>query len=274
MSTPSWTHFDPARFERHMAMTTLAKGLLTAAVLVGWVASGLFVGTIGMVGLGLMLAGLFGWMIGNVVSNRTGQLALSAAHIAAADPASPDVENAIAKAMRRFTMYRTVRVMLYHQLAVLRHTRNEHHETVSICNALLALPTLGMTASLRTRLLLLLADSSLHRGDTATAWHAMNELAGRRLELLESMQLLQVQTRYELMCQYHQHVLRSLPNKVAVAELLPPMPCAALHRMFAHAADACGYANTARWLTERADLLMPDDDPQRIVTDLPGPTVV
>jgi len=274
VSSPSWTHFDPARFERHMATTTAAKAGLTGAVVVGWFASGLFVGTVGTAGLGLMLAGLFGWLIGNVVSNRTGRFAIAAAQMAAVDPASADLESTIAQGMRRFTMYRTVRVMLYHQLAVLRHTRDEHDETVAICQALLSLPNLGLSGSLRTRLLLLLGDSALHRGDRFTAWHALNDLAGRRLELIESMQMLTVQTRYELACAYHEQALRALPKKVAIAELLPPHASAEMHRMLARAAEQAGRANTAVWLSERADLLMPadhDHDTRRPIVDADPP---
>jgi len=140
---------------------------------------------------------------------------------------------------------------------VLRHVRNEHAEAVAICNAILSLPNLGMGGALRNRLLLILADSSLRMGDLATTWPALNELASRPLELTESLQLLEIQTRYEVTCGYDQQALGSLENKVATAELLPPSQCATMHRLLGDAADRCGYRHTSRWLHDRANLLTP-----------------
>ena len=258
MSGTAQAHFDPARFQRHMAATSLKRAVF-GAIAVGWVASFLFAGPAELVGLALMTAGLAGWVIGNTVSHRTGRLAVACAQLAATDPGSVELENTLAQAMQRFTMYRTVRVMLYHQLAVLRYTRREHAETVAICGALLGERDLALGGALRTRLLLLLADSSLHRRDVHAAWSALAQLSRCRLELLEQSHLLEVQTRYELMCGYHRRALNGLINKVAVADLLPPPASAEVHRMFAHAAHACARPNTAAWLNERADLLWPRD---------------
>ena len=270
MSTPSWAHFDPQRFDRQMAATRLAKVGLFGAVIGGWLLSGSFVGLLGLVGLILLMTGLAGWLLGNVVSNRTGRLVVSCAQMAAMNPASAEVETAIAQAMKRFTLYRTVRVMLYHQLAVLRHVRNEHAEAVAICHALLSLPNLGMGGSLRNRLLLILADSSLRLNDLPTTWHALSQLAGRPLELTESLQLLEIQTRYEILCGYDRQALQSLENKVATAELLPPMQCANVHRLLGDAAERCGHRQTSHWLHERAELMTPrhpDNAPPPIVAD-------
>jgi hypothetical protein len=102
---------------------------------------------------------------------------------------------------------------------------------------------------------LLLADVSVRRGDLATAYRMLVDLHRRPLELIELLQLIELQTRYELACGYDHAAIAHLQRKVDAAGIMPAPACAAMHVMLAHAAGRCGQTHAAEWLTGRATLM-------------------
>jgi len=254
LTEASGVQFDVRRLERQFAASSAVKGVLIALVLGGWLASFAPALARSLLPIGLMGAGLVGWLIANAASRRTARLAIRASQLAASGPLN-QLESTLDGALARFTLYRTVRVMLYHQLAVLRHRQRRFAESAQIAGVLLAQPNLGLSGGLRAKLLLLLGDASLHLRRLPTAWACLTELFDRDLDLTETMQLLEMQTRYEQACGYHGRMLEQLPGKVALAELMPAEACGSMHAMLAAAAKQRGHAATARWLADRTQLL-------------------
>lgn len=259
--TPPGNAFDAQRLERQwLAMRFLRIGLV-AVVAAGWFAASL--PGIGqtvwpMVVLG---AGLVGWLIANARSGATAREAIDSARRVIGGPATSELTEQIARVARRFTMYHAVRVMIYHQLAIVLHRQGRFDESSQVALALLALPGRSVDADTRHRLLMLLADACLRRGDLWGAYGALSDLHHSRLDLPGALQLLELQTRYQVMCGDRAAILDALTRKVAMSELMPPAVSAALHRSFGRAAHALGHAHTAKWLDDRAMLLWPSDDP-------------
>ena len=108
-------------------------------------------------------------------------------------------------------------------------------------------------------LLLLLVESSLRMGDLATAHAGLMELNRMQLSLIDRLQLLALQTRYEVACGYDTVALFDVDMKVRSAEMMPSPQCGALHAMLAGAAHRVGRANLAHWLRERATLFATED---------------
>jgi len=140
-------------------------------------------------------------------------------------------------------------------LATLRRRQGRLDDTASICFALLDDDRLRLGTGTRTKVRLLLLDTSLQRGDLHSAYSLLTALRGDRLQLVELMQLLEMQTRYESLCGFYRQSLQDLENKVRLAEAMPPHAAAAMHHMLAQAAEACRMPATARWLSRRAVLL-------------------
>jgi len=161
----------------------------------------------------------------------------------------------LARGLDRFTLYRSVRVMLYHHLAVLRHRQRRYGETMRICWALLSRPSHGLGDNVQRRVRLLLADACLHRGEPVHAHAALVPLYVEQLDLNDALQLLDLQTRYERMCGQASRMLHVAQRKVRLAELMPPEPAARIHRLLGEAAEMLNRPQTAAWLHERAALL-------------------
>lgn len=259
MAEPAPLFFDPARYEQQMAASAHVRRGLIALVVAGWLLS-IFTPLAATYWPALLLlAGLIGWLIANHVSSTTARYAMQTAQLAG-EGRLGELEHALAASINRFTLYRTIRLMLYHHLAMLRQQQKRYDEAAYICHTLLFGDDGDARSSLRTRLLLLLADASLHRNDLASAHTALHELSLSRLDLGELLQTVALQVRYEAACGMHGQSVASLARKVVLAELMPPHAGAQTHTLLGAAALAQGFEHTGNWLRERAQLLGADLD--------------
>ncbi|CAN0363210.1 unnamed protein product, partial [Ectocarpus sp. 4 AP-2014] len=139
----------------------------------------------------------------------------------------------------------------------LRHRQRRFDEAAEICYALLCEDLRGPAASVKPHLLLMLAESKLESRDPAGAYHALDALYHTRLSLVEALQRLALQTRYELMIGAHDSALHQGKRKIELAELMPLAQCGAMHAMLAYAAEQSGQTKIAAWLWERTKLISP-----------------
>ncbi|MCC7205379.1 MAG: hypothetical protein IT441_09895 [Phycisphaeraceae bacterium] len=268
---------DAARLQRELlrdATCWLGLVVLLAAVLFfggsmpdGW-------------GNAIFLALLGAWLLVNLGTARAArQLAAISAGIGVAPPvdepagedgltqtfASPPavpappppptaLEREIDAAVSRWPLPWALRIMLYHRLAVLRHRQGRFAEASAVCQAILSQP-MGKVGHLRGELLLIMAESRLRSGDAWGAYSALGELSRTRLGLMQHLQRLALQTRYELMTGRFDAALHRLEERVTLAELMPSEQGAAMHAMLATAAGRMGWKPVAEWLSRRAELL-------------------
>ncbi len=200
------------------------------------------------------------------------------------DPAA--AERLLATNLRRMPLSRPVRLMLYHRLATLRHNQHRFSETAAICHAVLTHyprsltqrdplstpafglgPTLnapGLGSHVRSHLLLMLVDSHLQNSDLVGAYLGLTELHRLPLNLIDLMQRVMLQTRYELATGHDHAALHNVQQKVRLAEIMPPAQCGIMHAMLALAAKRTHHTTLADWLHERATLLCPPQQLQSI----------
>jgi len=259
--------FDPERFQRQIAASDLARRYLLGLFIIGYL--GTLIGQLAatMIPFGLMTAAVAGWLIATYISARTARLVQHAAQLTSAHAPAPQTESALGEALSRFTLYRTVRILVYHHLAVLRHRQGRFEESSAICSALLSLDDTGMARSLRSTLLMIFAEDRLQLGDLAGAHAAIVNLYNQKLPLVESLQHLMLQMRYEAACGYDDHLLWNLRKKVELLELMPPPACAMCHRLLADAAERRGTKELADHLRRRADLLADPDEAVEMAID-------
>lgn len=242
--------------QRQLEASTWSKRLLIAAFVVGYFGTLLPSAEAANTALILMTVAMFGWVAGVFVSARTGRLAQQVTQLTAARAPHAQVERAIGAALSRFTLYRTVRIVLYHQLAMLRHQQGRFDEASMICAMLLTQSDLGLAGRLRHALMLILAEARLLQHDAPGAYAplvAMHRL-GSALTLGERVQLLGLQIRYETMSGHDHAALAGLESKLPMLDMLGAAASGRCHRRLAEAAERTGRTRLAEWLHERAEL--------------------
>lgn len=168
----------------------------------------------------------------------------------------PDMaEHNLVAAMSRRPLMRWVRLLLYHRMALLRHRQQRFDESAAICQAVLSYP-LGTAASARASLLLTLAEAELEQGNLPVAYIALMRLHTVPTTLVEALQRLVLQTRYEVACGYDSLVLRQYRQKIRQAECMPAAACGTMHGLLFVAASRLEQNELAHWLHQRMQLLL------------------
>jgi hypothetical protein len=247
--------FDVMRFERQLLMTRWAKVILVGLFVTGWIGSLVPGWGSQPWPLGLMGLAVLGWVIANIRSNQTARMAWRAAAMTSEQAPLDHVESALDGALRRFTLYRGIRLMLYQHLAIVRHRQGRYDEASFICMSILRQPNLHRMNGLRSRLLLILAESRLRRRDLWGAYAALSWLHQTRLTLIESLQFLRLELAYEVLCGHADAALHQLHLKVTLASLMPSDGAGEIYRLLAQAASMRGWEDAADWLTQRRALL-------------------
>lgn len=279
--------FDPARFHQRMTMDTwlivapLLAAFFVLIVMELWRDMGQTVGAGGWLVV-LCLIGLWLW---TVVRSR--QVMLRVPQITMLiDTAPSSAEDMLAAVLSRRVMERPLRWSLYHRLAMLRHRQGRMHEVVAIGNALLRHRIGGKSAriladqhwriritrgaaggSVRNHLLLIMTEAHLMVRDLHGMHRTLCELHRGKLSLVERLQLLALQTRYELASGYVDNVLVGSDEKVHLAEMMPASQAGAMHMMLALAAQRAGQTEFASWLRQRARLLVTDQQLKALVPE-------
>lgn len=196
------------------------------------------------------------WILTSMVSSRVFRMLPRITALVEDDP--PAAEAFLAGAIKRWPLHRSLRLLLYHRLAALRYRQERFGEAADICQAILAQkPTPPPPA--RARLLVMLVESCLERADLAGAYAALMELCRMRLSMIDALQRVWLQTRYEVAAGYDAQAVANLEKRVELAELMPPPQCAAMHALLAIAAERAEQPERAAWLHARARLLCTDD---------------
>ncbi len=153
--------------------------------------------------------------------------------------AHPEAEPRLASALSRRPLRASMRVQLYHRLAVLRHRQRRLGEAAAVCQALLR-RRLGAAGAIKPHLLLMLTEAQVLTKDYWGAWQSLSALSAFNLPPRETLQRLAWQTRYEV-------------------------------ETGAFAAAATGRPDKADWLRRRAELLCTSEQLRALTPDGPSP---
>ncbi len=254
--------FSPDLFFREMRLDAWLRWSVAGAVIVAvgfLIVSGLADTFAGMV-LAMLL--ILGWVAVSSISAGVFRALPGLTAMIGQDPSA--AESALAQQIRRRPLMRWVRLMLYHRLASIRHRQQRFAESAAICQAVLTQP-LGPASAQRGRLLLMLTEARLQCRDLYGAYRSLCELHHQRLGLVESLQRLAIQTRYEVLAGHDRAALSNTRQKLLMAELMPPVHCGAMHAMLTTAAARTGQDELADWLWRRSLLLCGAQQLDRLV---------
>jgi hypothetical protein len=172
-------------------------------------------------------------------------------------------EEQIESVLTKFWVFRSVKLMGLHHLAILRHAQRRWGDSAVLSRALLQQNpggrSRGMGPITRTTRLML-ADSLIEMGDLPGAYQELLALHAQKLSLHEGMNLLAVQLDYESRVGAWGPMFGNIAQKVQLAELMPATVAARTQALLALAARMVGRTDWADWLKKRAELLAPADE--------------
>ena len=236
------------RIRRDLTLARAIKILLLAVALVGFVLQ--FI--VPQVGNLLLYGPLALWVWLFFLSFRHARLLLLApSRIAAGE--LDEAEEAIDHSIRAFSLVASTKLMAVHHLAQLRAAQKRPREALLLCQTLLA--QRRVPRSLRNGAALLLGQSAIETSDLPAAYESLNRLAGRQLNLRESIKKLQIELDYGSRVDAWGTMLDQWPAKLTVIELLPALEAARAQALLAVAADALRQPQLRDWLLARVALL-------------------
>ena len=247
---------------RELTLTSLVK-----FALVGGAMACVFLGPVlGWRGdAGLALAGLgVAWIVLSYRSMKGSRWAADSPGLIASGQYDR-AEHHIEQALRSFSLFRAVKLLSVHHLAVLRHAQRRWQDAAILCRALLG-QRLGTMQGISRQSRLILADALLEMGDTRGAYEAIAGLYDQRLSLGEAMNLLVVQLDYEGRIGAWGRMMENVQSKVELCELMPTAGAARAQALLALAAKRTGRIDWAQWLRRRVELLV---DVQRLAKERP-----
>src|SRR4051812_5077858 len=163
-------------------------------------------------------------------------------------------EQRIERTLKTFSLFKSVKVLGLHHLAMLRHAQSRYRETAMLCRAVLA-QRLGTLNGLGRQSRLMLADALLGMDDLPGAYDAIIRLYDQRLSLAEALSLLKIELDYESRVGAWPQMLQNVRTKVELTELMPAATSARCQALLALAAMKSGRTDLAEWLRRRAELL-------------------
>ncbi len=254
--------FSPDRFFKELRIDTALRWTATVLVIVAIVVVTGFDQASSVAGLVLAVLLIFAWVAVSSISAGVWRALPAITAMIGHDPSA--AEAALAQQMKRRPLMRWVRLTLYHRLASIRHRQHRFHESAAICREVLSQP-LGPARGQRGRLLLMLAEAHLQNKDLYGTYAALHDLHREPLELVESLQRLALQTRYEVLAGHDRAALAGARQKLLLSELMPPMHCGVMHAMLTASANRTGQRELADWLWRRSKLLCGPEQLDRLV---------
>jgi hypothetical protein len=222
-------------------------GAAMACVLLGPVLGSAFNGYL-LLGL---IAGI--WLVLSYRSAQGSRIAADSPSLIASGRYE-EAEERITQSLNSFSLFRPVKLMSLHHLALLRHAQKRWEESAALCRALLG-QRLGQLQGIAKPSRLILADACLEMNDLRAAHEALSTLYMQRLSLGEAMNLQLVQLDYSTRIGAWEHMLMGVNVKVQLAELMPTGNAARAQAYLALAAKRTGRTELSDWLRRRVELL-------------------
>lgn len=259
-NTPTPTPPAPATPETLASQMRRDAALRTAGItgaIVLLIASSIADTAYPLAGSLLMLAAIGLWLTISFISAAAWR---HVPRIGALIEQNPDAaETLLSETLAKRPLQPAARLALYHRVAMLRHAQRRFPETAALAAAILQYDARAIRR-LQPSLLLMLTDSALECGDLPSAYTALTQLHSTPLGLLESLQKLALQLRYEITCGHDATALVGIEHKVKLIELMPQPTCGVLHAMLAGAAQRTHRHDLAQWFHGRAKLLCTSSD--------------
>jgi hypothetical protein len=211
----------------------------------------------------LLLVGLI-WVVLSFRSMRDSRIAADSSSLIAAGQYDA-AEQRLSTALHSFSLFKTVKLLSLHHLAVLRHAQKRWRDSAMLAQALLRQPARSLSG-LNKSARLILIDALLEMGDRRAAHEAIVSLYTQRLSLSEAVKLMGLQLDYEAQIGAWDAMMQRLGAKIQLAELSPTASAALSQALLALAARRTGRSDCENWLRRRAELLV---EPAELATRRP-----
>jgi hypothetical protein len=244
----TYGHTPITRFSRELTVSTLLQGGLWTLAVIAFLLS-IAPGGSPLLGNLVLLLIVIAWVILSYRSARGSRITADSPNLIAAGRFR-EAEERIGEVIGTFGLFRNVKLVGLHHLALLRHAEKRFHDAAAVCRLILK-QRLGGVRGLAKPTQLILADSALEMGDLRAAYDAISALYRERLTLGEALTLLSIQSDYLAHIGAWDELVESMEKKVALAELMPPSAAARTQAMLALAARRTGRA----FLRRRVELL-------------------
>ena len=267
----SLEHFEPGLLERQLRIDSAIRIVTMASIGVCFVTAWSLDTSGSHVSFFLVILFLLVWYALNRISVQAIQQLPALTALIDQDPA--EAERRLEAALDRRPMQQAIRLLLYHRLAVLRHRQGRYAQAAAIATTVLsqqgrALRALDSTGEMGIRgtdsdgagtiqvhLLLLMVDCRLRCGDLVGAYWGLVDLQRMRLTIVDLLQVLTLQTRYEMATGHTAAALRQIEQKMKLFELLPATECGVMNALLSIAAKVQHQYPLARRLQQRARLM-------------------
>lgn len=249
------------RFRRDLTFGRVVRGLFAVALVATFLLPLTGVGLDPLLVLPIIACAFLALSVGSVKGSRL----ITDSPSLIASGKFEEAERRIDQALRGFSLFRHVKVLGLHHLALLRHAQKDWRESALLCRALLG-QKLGTLQGIGKPARLMLADALLEMDDARGAGDAIVDLMRERLSLPEVLKLLAVQLDYQSRIGAWNDMTNGVTAKVQLIELMPAANAARSQALLALAAKKAGRDDWSAWLRRRAELL---GDVQRLATDRP-----
>jgi hypothetical protein len=246
------------RVRRDLTLSTLLKLALGIAVVGCLLVGPDSLRVLGLAGIGSL------WLWLSLNSARGSRVAAESPMLIATGQFE-EAERNIEQTVRRFSLFRAVKLQSLHHLAILRHAQRRWQESAALARALLG-QRLGPLQPLSKSTRLLLADSLLEMNDLRGTYEALGALSRELLSLTEMLNLMAIQLDYSARVGAWQWMMQGAMAKVQLIELLPAANNARAQSFMALAAKKIGRLDFSDWLRARAELL---GDVERLTSERP-----
>jgi hypothetical protein len=254
-----------ARMRRAITLGIAVRALLWAAAVASLICAWLMPSSPPVDGRIALIVVAVLWVTLSVRSWQSTRLNADVPHLLATGEFDA-AEEQIDRSLRSFSLFRPIKLVALHQLAVLRMAQGKFADAATICHELLG-HRLGMMGSLSRSSRLMLAQALLEQGEPRQAVMPLASLSGERLSLAETLNLLHLELDYGARVGDWQRMFDGYMGKVQLAEVMPAGASARVQASLALAARQVGRADVADWLSRRAALLA---DPAELVRQRPA----
>ncbi len=244
-------HVAISRFRRNLTLGSAVKFLLVGSA----AASLLLDNVIDLPVSGSMILVIAGaiWLILSYRSAQNSRAAAASPSLIAAGRFD-EAEERIDQSLRTFSLFRAVKLLSLHHLAMLRHAQRRWQDSALLTRTLLQ-QRLGGAQALAKPSRLMLADALLEMDDLRGVHETIATLYNGRLTLAEAIQLLLIQLDYCARIGAWGEMLQGIAAKIQLMELMPSPHSARAQAFLALAAKKSGKIELSDWLRRRVELL-------------------
>ena len=209
----------------------------------------------GTTGTGVLIAVCVVWIGLSIQARRKANLTTRASQLIAAGQLS-QAREILSGVCRGLCIHKPVLLMACHNLAVILQKQRQWPAAWQFCELV---RNWARKNSNRIRILseAVRAECSLAMNNLAGAYESLSVLSRTALNISERLGVLQAEITYGIRVGRSDTVMADLPNKVALAGLLPTEQAGLAHASLALAAHFAGQSARRDWLWRKASLYCP-----------------